>query len=530
MRNLELPGRSPVHAKNGMAATSHVLATQVAIEVLKAGGNAMDAAIAACAVQCVVEPGSTGIGGDCFAMYAPLGGNNPVAYNGSGKAPAAATLEKLTELGVTELTRTSPHSVIIPGAVDAWCQLNKDHGRMKLSELLAPAVDYARNGYPVSSRVQYDWTKNIDHLKSNENLAAIFLPNGKVPEVGSLHYQPGLADSLEAIGREGRSAFYEGERAQEMVDTLNDLGGLHTMQDFADAEGTYFTPITIDYRGYTIVECPPQGQGVIALLLMNMMEQAEVAGDMLSVERIHLELEACRRGYASRGVYLADPTQVDVPVADLMSKEYAKQLFDDIDPDQARHPEDALKISPHKDTVYISVVDKDRNAASFINTLFWGWGGGITTKKSGIVLTNRGEGFVLEKGHPNCIAPRKRPLHTIIPAMIQKDGKTITSFGVMGGEYQAMGHLQFLTRYLDYGLDIQEAQDAPRWMVDPFTGDVEIEGLVPDEVVSKLRDMGHTIERAVSPIGGSQAIAIDWKTGVLTGGSDPRKDGCAIGY
>ncbi len=530
MRNLELPGRSPVHGKNGMAATSHALATQVAIEVLKAGGNAMDGAIAACAVQCIVEPGSTGIGGDCFALYAPKGGEKIHAFNGSGKAPAGATLEKLTELGVTELTRTSPHSVIVPGAVDAWCQLNADHGRMSMAELMAPAVEFARNGFPISSRVNSDWTKNLDHINSNENLQAIYLPNGEVPAIGTLHYLPALANSLEAIGRDGRSAFYEGELAQEMVDTLQGFGGLHTMQDFADVKGDYVTPISIDYRGHTIVECPPQGQGVIALLLMNMMEQAEIAEDLLSVERIHLELEACRRGYASRGLYLGDPTQANVSVDDLLSKEYAQQLYNDISASNSKHPVDALKLPEHRDTVYISVVDKDRNAASFINTLFWGWGGGITTKNGGIVLTNRGEGFVLEKGHPNCIAPGKRPLHTIIPGMIQKDGKTVTSFGVMGGEYQAMGHLQFLTRYLDYGLDIQEAQDAPRWMVDPFTGEVEIEGAVPDATVEKLCAMGHTIERAASPIGGSQAITIDWETGVLTGGSDPRKDGCAIGY
>jgi len=530
MRNLELPGRSPVVAKNGMAATSHTLATQTAIEVLKAGGNAMDGAIAACAVQCVVEPGSTGIGGDCFALYAPKGGSNVVGYNGSGRAPAAATLEKLKSLGVDELTRTSPHSVIVPGAVDAWCQLNKDHGKLHLSELLQPAIDYARNGYPIGQRVHHDMSKNLEHLKSNENLSRIFLNNGKVPGYGTLHYQPGLADALELIGQEGRESFYNGVLAQEMVDTLQKEGGLHTLEDFASAKGEYVTPITTEYRGHTIVECPPQGQGVIALLLMNMMEKAEVAGDMLSVERIHLELEACRRGYASRGLYLADADQVDVPVNELMSKEYAAQLLADIDASKSTHPDDALKLPEHKDTVYISVIDKDRNACSFINTLFWGWGGGITTPKHGIVLTNRGEGFVLEEGHPNCIAPNKRPLHTIIPALLQKDGKTIMSFGVMGGEYQAMGHMQFLTRFLDYGMDVQEAQDAPRWMVDPFTGEVEIESTVPERTVEALRKMGHTIEWAKSPVGGSQAVQIDWETGVLTGGSDPRKDGCAIGY
>jgi len=527
MRNLELPGRSPSHATGAMAATSHTLSTQTALEILKAGGNALDAAIAACAVQCVVEPGSTGIGGDCFAMYAPKGGSDVWAFNGSGRAPAAATREKLLELGVTELTRTSAHSVIVPGAVDAWCRMNADYGTMPMADLLQPAIDLARNGYPVSSRVQADWIKNADHLATDENLASIFLP---VPEIGSLHKQTQLADALEMIGKEGRKAFYEGDIAADMVEALQAKGGLHKLQDFADAKGNYFTPISSDYRGHTIVECPPQGQGMIALLLMNMMETQGVDPTLISADRIHLELEACRRAYASRAVYLGDQDYADIPVEGIISKAYAAQLAADIDFTRSRHPDEALKLKPHNDTVYISVVDKDRNCCSFINTLFWGWGGGITSQRYGVVMTNRGEGFVLEEGHPNCIAPGKRPLHTIIPAMVQKDGKTIMSFGVMGGEYQAMGHMQFLTRYFDYGMDIQEAQDTPRWMVDPFTGEVEIERTVPQAILDDLRARGHIIDYAKGPIGGSQAISIDWQTGILTGGSDPRKDGSAAGY
>ncbi|MEL6743973.1 MAG: gamma-glutamyltransferase, partial [Pseudomonadota bacterium] len=263
MRNLELPGRSPTHATGAMASTSHTLATQTALDIMKAGGNALDAAIAACAVQCVVEPGSTGIGGDCFAMYAPQGGTDVWAFNGSGRAPAAATVEKLKSLGVTELTRTSAHSVIIPGAVDAWCRMNADHGKLPMADILQPAVDLARNGYPVSSRVHADWVKNADHLTTDDNLAAIFLP---VPPVGSLHKQTGLADALERIGKEGRAAFYEGDMAADMVDALQAKGGLHTLDDFAAAKGNYFEPISSDYRGHTIMECPPQGQGMIALL------------------------------------------------------------------------------------------------------------------------------------------------------------------------------------------------------------------------------------------------------------------------
>ncbi len=529
MRDFQHPGRSPVYATNGMVATSHPLSSQVAIDVLKDGGNAMDAAIAACAVQGVVEPGSTGIGGDCFALYAPAGSPDVIAYNGSGRAPQAATPERLREAGVEALTRTSPHSVIVPGAVDAWAQLNADHGTKPLAELLQPAIELARHGYAVSPRVHADWSKNEEHLRTNEALTRIFLPDGKVPPVGSIHHQTELAQTLDRIGREGRDAFYHGAVAQEMVDTLQRLGGLHTMEDFAAAKGDYVTTITSDFAGETIHECPPNGQGVIALLLLNIMRHAPDM-PMLSVDRIHLELEACRRAYAARDMHLADPTQAIVPVETLLSDDYARALFDDIAMDRAEPMTSGVLGTEHRDTVTISVVDKNRNSVSFINTLFWGWGSGITTPKSGIVLTNRGEGFVLEEGHSNCIAPGKRPLHTIIPGMLRRDGRTSMSFGVMGGEYQAMGHMQFLTRHLGYGLDVQEAQDAPRWMVDPFTGAVEIENTVPTETVEELRRRGHDIAVANHPIGGSQAIRIDWENGVLIGGSDPRKDGCAIGY
>ena len=529
MRNFQQPGRSPVYARNGMAATSHPSSSQVAIDVLKDGGNAMDAAIAACAVQGVVEPGSTGIGGDCFALWALAGSKDVVAYNGSGRAPAAATLERMRDEGVDALSRTSAHSVIVPGAVDAWARLNADHGTKPFAELLQPAVELARDGYPVSPRVHTDWAKNADHLRTNDALACIFLPDGKVPKVGAIHRQTELAGTLEMIAREGRDAFYRGSLAREMVETLQGLGGLHTMEDFAAARGDYVTTITTDFAGETIHECPPNGQGVIALLLMNMMRHAPDK-PMLSADRIHLELEACRRAYAARGMHLADPAQASVPVETLLSADYARAQYEDIAMDRARPVERETLGIEHRDTVTIQVVDKDRNAVSFINTLFWGWGSGITTPKSGIVLTNRAQGFVLEEGHPNCIAPGKRPLHTIIPGMLRRDGRTSMSFGVMGGEYQAMGQMQFLTRHLGYGLDVQEAQDAPRWMVDPFTGAVEIENTVPADTIEELRRRGHDIAVADHPIGGSQAIRIDWDNGVLIGGSDPRKDGCAIGY
>jgi len=537
MRNFERPGRSPVHATEAMAATSQPLATQTAIDVLKAGGNALDAAIAACAVQCVVEPQSTGVGGDCFCLYAPAanaphsgGHDGVVAFNGSGKAPSAASIDYFQSNGIESLERPSPHSVVVPGAIDAWCQLNRDHGKMPLGELLQPAIDYARHGYPLTPRVYRDTLANREFLLNDDNASATFLINGQVPAVGHRMRQANLANTLEAIGKHGRDAFYTGEIANDIVTYLQSKGGLHTLDDFAATSGDYVAPISTEFRGNTVYECPPNGQGIIALLLLNIMSGLDSDTDPLSAQRIHLEIEACRLAYQARTRYVADPAQADVPIEALLSQGYADQLREAIDPEHATVPTQDIPVPVHHDTVYISVVDKDRNACSFINTLFWPYGSGLVSPNTGVVLTNRAEGFVLDPASPNCIAPNKRPLHTIIPALVERDGKIVMSFGVMGGEYQSMGHMQFLTRYLDFGLDIQEAQDAPRFMADPFSDEVEFESSIPDETLNALSSMGHTVKRAENPIGGSQAIAIDWEQGMLSGGSDPRKDGCAIGY
>ncbi|WGI23254.1 gamma-glutamyltransferase [Amylibacter sp. IMCC11727] len=531
MRNLERPGRSPVHTPNGMAATSHPLASQTAIEVLKSGGNAMDAAVAACAVQCVVEPGSTGIGGDNFCLYAPNGTDQVVGFNGSGKAPAAATIDYFESQGISEFDRRSPHSVTIPGAVDAWSQLLSDHGRMTLGEVLQPAIAYARDGYPISSRVHADWTASKALLAAEDSTAAIFLPNGEVPKVGQMHHQKALAETMQSIADNGRDAFYRGKVANDIVEYLQGKGGLHTVDDFAATKGEYVTPITTEYHGHTVHECPPNGQGLFALLLLNVMSGFDAGADgPITTKRLHQELEACRLAYRARNAYLADPAFSDVPIDEILSADYAAAMRAQINMAKATIPPADIPLTRHEDTVYLTVVDKDRNAVSFINTLFHGWGSGLTEPNSGVVLQNRGHGFSLERGHPNCIDGGKRPLHTIIPGMVTKGGKAVMPFGVMGGEYQAFGHMQFLSRYFDYGLDIQEAMDAPRMMVDPDTGEVEIETAVPQEMRAELAAMGHSIVEPARPVGGSQAIWIDWEQGVLTGGSDPRKDGCAIGY
>ena len=530
MRDLELPGRSPAHGMKGMAATSHTLSTATAIDILRAGGNALDAAIAACAVQCVVEPGSTGVGGDNFCLYAPAGTSKPIAFNGSGKAPTGATCEYYADKCWSELPRQSPHSCVVPAAIDAWCRLSADHGRLPLKDVLAPAIDYAANGYPVSSRVSQDWASSVELMQADENMARIFLVGGEAPKVGSLHRQTELAATMQAVADGGRDAFYTGEIAEDMVGYLRGLGGLHTMEDFANAQGDYVEPISGEFRGHTVWQCPPNGQGVIALLMLNIMSGIEAGDSPITTVRMHAEIEACRLAYTARNTYVADPAYSDVDVETLLSPAYADKLRALIDPAKARTPMPETDLVRHDDTVYISVVDANGNACSFINTLFHGWGSGLCAPKSGVVFTNRAQGFSLDPASPNRIEPGKRPLHTIIPGMVTKNDQVVMSYGVMGGEYQAMGHMQFLTGMFDYGLDIQEAQDRPRFMADPFTGEVEIEETVPQAIRDELAAMGHDIVKPAKPVGGSQAIWIDPVTGIRTGGSDPRKDGCAIGY
>lgn len=530
MRNFELPGRSRAHATGGMAATSHPLATLAALDVLRTGGNAMDAAVAACAVQCVVEPQSTGIGGDCFALYSREGSDDIVAFNGSGRAPAKATADFFAKKGIGAIDSHSPHAVTVPGAVDAWARLIADHGTRNLGELLRPAIAYARDGYPILDRVANDWARAKATIRNDPSTTALFMPEGRTPGAGALHRQPVLAATLERIAREGRDGFYKGPVAEDIVEHLSRLGGVHALSDFADAKGEYVTPIKANFRGFDIYECPPNGQGVIALLLLNVFAGFEIEDrDPLSFERLHRAIEATRLAYADRDAFLADPAHADVPVAALLSRAHADSLRSRIRKDRRLEPLSPLPLPAHTDTVYIAVVDKDRNAASFINSLFSSFGTGLMAPRSGILLHNRGASFVVERDHPNCIAPGKRPLHTIIPGMAVKDRRLVMPFGVMGGQYQAMGHAWFLSNLLDYGLDLQEAIDLPR-LFPTLAGPVEVESGVPAETVEALKRLGHSPFRPERPVGGGQAIWIDWKSGVLTGGSDSRKDGLALGY
>ena len=529
MRNFEKPTRSVAVSRQAMAATSHPSATLAALQIMEAGGNAMDAAIAASAVQCAVEPGSTGIGGDCFVLFAPDGSDNVIAYNGSGRTPAALTLDWFTERGLAEVPRQSPAAVTIPGAIDAWTRLHADHGRLLFADVLAPAIRFAEEGYAISPRVHRDWLLEEELLAADPTAARIFLPAGRAPRIGEVHRQLELAGTLKRIAAEGRDGFYRGAVAEDMVSYLRSLGGLHTMEDFAGARGDYVTPVTTEFRGYTVHECPPNGQGIIALLILNILSRFEAKGDPQSPDRLHLEIEATRLAYAARDAWIADPDKAAVPVEDLLSEELADRLAATIDLRRALTDLPPFDMPLHRDTVYICVVDRDRNAVSFINSVFDSFGTGLVAPRSGVVLHNRGQSFSLKPGHANVVAPSKRPLHTIIPGMVTRGGRVEMPFGVMGGYYQAMGHAHLVSKVFDYGMDVQEAIDLPRLIPKPDGTRVEAEHTLPASTADELRRRGFTIVPAEDPIGGAQAIRIDWENGTLTGGSESRKDGIALG-
>jgi gamma-glutamyltranspeptidase/glutathione hydrolase len=528
MRDFQLPGRSPVHATEGMAATPNPLATSTAVDVLRRGGNAMDAAVAAAAVLAVVEPNQTGIGGDCFVLYAPKGQGLLIGLNGSGRAPQAATVEWYREHGMTAIPPYNVHAVTVPGAIDAWARLLADHGSKGFDELLQPAIRYAEQGFPVHGRISWEWDQEVERLRRDANAGRILLPQGRAPKPGEVVRNPQLGATLRKVAKEGRDGFYRGAVAEDIVSYLRQLGGLHSLEDLASNTPDYVTPISSSYRGLDICQIPPNNQGITALIMLNILSGFELGRlAPLSAERLHLEIEAGRLAFRDRNAFIADMAKAEVPVDRLLSTAYAAEQRKHIDPDRAMT--DLPPSSLHKsDTVYLCVVDRDRNAVSFINSVYHAFGSGIVTPNTGIVLQNRGTSFRVDPGHPNCIAPGKRPLHTIMPGMAMKDGRAVMPYGVMGGDYQPFGHTHLLTNILDFGCDLQEALDLAR--VFYASGAVQVERGVPPEAVSGLAARGHRVEPSPEPFGGGQAIWIDWQSGVLTGGSEPRMDGCALGY
>ncbi len=526
MRDFHLPGRSPSFAMNAMAATSMPEATQAAIAMLRSGGNALDAAITAAALLGVVEPQSTGIGGDCFCLYKPKG-QPVVALNGSGRAPAAINLQALHAAGVTALTEYSPHTVTVPGAVSAWETLLAAHGRMGFSEVLQPAIRAAEEGYVVTQRVAYDWA--LTEQKLQDNGAALFLPHGAPPRAGAVMRNAPLAATLRKIAKSGARAFYEGEVAAAMVKELRGRGGFHTEADFSAgaSAASFVTPISRGFAGRTVFEPPPNGSGIVALMIMGIMDGFGADKNPLDALRLHRHIEAARLVYRDRNAFLADPAFSDVPVEHLLSDAYLNGLRALIDDERAADhlpPPGSL----HSDTVYVAVVDADGNACSLINSVFNNFGSGIVAGDTGILLHNRGLGFSMVEGHPNCIAGDKRPMHTIIPAMATNGAEAEIIFGVMGAHYQPMGQSWVLANMLQYGMDPQAAIDMPRFF--PFGGNVDVERGIGAGLRDALAAKGHRILPLETPHGGGQAIRIDHQNGVLVGGSDPRKDGCALGY
>lgn len=525
MRDFHLPGRSPVLATNGMCATSHPLASKVAIDILQRGGNAMDAAIAGAVLLGICEPQMTGIGGDCFVLYSAPGSDRVEALNGSGRAPAGLDAAMLREAGHTSVPLRSAHAVTVPVAIDAFCHLSETVGKIGLDAVLAPAIHYAEAGVPVAPRVAFDYGNDGDTLQGKAR--DFFLIDGKAPKVGDLLRAPGQAEVLRRVAKDGRDAFYTGEIAEDMIAALRAAGGHHTAEDFATAACSPTDPVASAYKDIEVVEHPPNGQGATALLLLNILDHFDIAGmDPWGAERLHIEAEATKLAYDARNRFLADPDHT-TRLEHMLAPETARRLAALIDPKKAMAAPAPLTEAVHKDTIYITVVDRDGMAVSLIYSIFHGFGSGIASEKFGILLQNRGAGFTLQEGHPNELKGGKRPMHTIIPGMIRENGKVTVPFGVMGGAYQPAGHARFASNMVDHGLDLQSNMAGPRAFAD---GEVlKVERGYGDAVRQTLSDMGHKVETPVPAIGGSQAIRIH-ESGVLEGASDHRKDGCALGY
>jgi gamma-glutamyltranspeptidase/glutathione hydrolase len=515
-----------------MVSSANPLASLAGVDVLRAGGNAMDAAIATMAVLGVVESLNLGLGGDCFALYAPRGTDRIIAYNGSGRAPAAAHAEWYRSRGFTEIPAAGPHGVTIPGAVEAWARLAADHGTRGLDELLRHAIHYAEEGYPVHDVIANWWPADVEKLRADPEAARVLLWDGQPPAAGTIHRQPDLAQTLRRVGRESSAGFYDGPVAEAMVQHLRAKGGLHTLEDFASHQGEYVTPISLDYRGYRLHECPPNGQGIAALIMLGILQEFDLpALDPRGADRFHLAIEAGRLAIRDRDRLVGDPETAG-DWRKLLEPAYLSSQRAKIDLARAAPPVPPASLPMGRDTCHVAVIDRDCNAVSLIASVFYNFGSGLVAPGTGVVLQNRGCGFVLTPHHPNEIGPRKRPLHTIIPALVSHAGRISHSLGVVGGHYQAWGHTQVVTNLVDYGYDVQEAIDAPR--VFHNGANVELEPGLGPEVRTELTRRQHRVvdvsETSMGRLGGGQLIAIDWEKGTLAGAADRRLDGCALGY
>ncbi len=519
--------RSAVRATNGMIATSQPLASAAGLRVLQQGGNAVDAAVAAAAVLCVVEPMMLSPGGDLFAIVWDAKRKELKALNASGRSPQAASIDELKKRGIDQMPAEGIHTVTVPGAVDGWAKLIERYGTMPLAQVLQPAIEYADRGFPVTDVIAADWQVGLSH-KEHPDFAATFLPNGKPPAVGEIFTNKNLANTLRKIAAQGPEVFYRGEIAAKLVKFLNEEGGLHTRRDFANQTSNWVDPISTTYRGHTVYEMPPNTQGLAAIQMLNILEGFDLKPlGHNTAEYLHLLTEAKKLAFIDRARHIADPDFYRAPLDKLLSKDYAAELRKRIDLGRIAN-QSSTGPRGGEDTTYLTVVDKDRNVVSFIQSIFSAFGSGLVAADTGIVLHNRGAGFSFDPQSPNKLEGGKRPFHTIIPAMAFKDGRPWLSFGVMGGDMQAQGHVQVLLNIIDFGMDVQQAGEQPRFR--HFDSGLALESAIGADVRKALEAKGHRLTISPGMFGGYQAIMIDPKTGALFGGSDPRKDGCAMGW
>lgn len=532
--------RSPVLATSAMAATSQPLATQVALDVMKSGGNAIDAAIAANALLGLVEPTGNGIGGDLFAIVWHAETEKLYGLNASGRSPQSLSRQWFIDRDYTSIPSHGPLPVSVPGAVDGWYMLHERFGRLPMPQLLQPTIDYAENGFPVSQLIAYYWQRSVPILEKWPGFVEQFTKNGEAPSEGEIWRNLGLASTLKALAKGGRDAFYLGDIARTIADYMEENGGFLSLQDLADHRGNWIEPVSTNYRGYDVWELPPNGQGIAALQILNIVEQFDVANmGRESAEFVHLFTEAKKLAFEDRAKYYADPDFNKIPVRQLISKPYAQSRAKLIDQTRASRAYSAGKLLEEGDTIYLTTADSEGNMVSLIQSNYRGMGSGMTPPGLGFILQDRGEMFSLEEGHFNQFEGGKRPFHTIIPAFVTKDGKPWMSFGLMGGAMQPQGHAQIIINMVDFGLDVQAAGDAPRihhsGSSEP-TGEKMTDGGIlnletgyPLATIRQLIRMGHKIQYANGPYGGYQAI-YRADNGVYWGATESRKDGHAAGY
>ena len=518
---------------HGMAAASQPLATLSGYKMLGKGGNAIDAAIAMVSTLSIVEPYNVGLGGDAFALIYLAKEKRLIGMNGSGRAPYGARVEKYRERGMSEIPERGILAATVPGALQGWAQALERYGTLKLASVLREAIHYAEDGFPVTEVIAGEWKEAESLLRSSEPSSKAYLINGKAPSPGQVFINKDLSKVYQRIAREGIKVFYEGDICDAIVNTSNRLQGLFSHRDFKDHTTSWVEPISTDYRGYTIYELPPNGQGLTALEMLNILEGYDIGRlKPNSPEYLHLLVEAKKAAFEDRDRFITDPEFEKIPMDRLLSKDYARKVRAKISREVAVPPSSYVLQNSGSETVYVTAVDKDRNAVSFISSLFMAFGSGVVIDGTGVALQNRGKSFSLNPEHRNRIEPHKRPMHTIIPGMVFKDGEFLMSFGVMGGDMQPQGHVQFLINLIDFGMNLQEAMDTPR--IRHLKGtEVYLEEGILDETAVALSQRGHQIIKGLSPInqvGGGQAIYLDRDQNVLLGASDRRKDGCALGY